>query len=211
MTVAHPWPGLSGVKPIQSVIETYTHYVDAFLKTRRPVRSLSHSRRRDCHFTGKPSPPILKHLLKREGGAAEWLSRRRLLSHRRSGLQVSAAETPEVTKLCKYVLLNQTVVQQTVALGVRPPPRPSAGCPLKTPLLTLISTRFKTGVLVEWPDHCSPGHPPLHSVGSPPNCLDKALSVRTGRLRGLYAKIRGPYHDKSDRVASPSALCCADL
>ena len=29
------------------------------------------SRRRDCHFTGIPSPVILKHLLKREGGAAE--------------------------------------------------------------------------------------------------------------------------------------------
>ena len=40
-----------------------------------------------------------------------------------------------------------------------------------------------------------------HSVGSPPNCLDKGLPVRTWRLRGRYAKIRGPYQDKSDRVA----------
>ena len=29
------------------------------------------SRRRDCHFTDIPSPSMLKHLLKREGGAAE--------------------------------------------------------------------------------------------------------------------------------------------
>ena len=31
----------------------------------------AYSRRRDCHFTGIPSPSILKHLLKVEGGAAE--------------------------------------------------------------------------------------------------------------------------------------------
>ena len=31
----------------------------------------SASRRRDCHFTDIPSPSILKHLLKGEGGAAE--------------------------------------------------------------------------------------------------------------------------------------------
>ena len=30
-----------------------------------------HSRRRDCHFTDTPPPPILKPLLKDEGGAAE--------------------------------------------------------------------------------------------------------------------------------------------
>ena len=29
------------------------------------------SRRRDCHFTDIPSPSLLKHLLKIEGGAAE--------------------------------------------------------------------------------------------------------------------------------------------
>ena len=29
------------------------------------------SHRRDCHFAGIPSPPLLKHLLKEEGGAAE--------------------------------------------------------------------------------------------------------------------------------------------
>ena len=40
-----------------------------------------------------------------------------------------------------------------------------------------------------------------HSVGSPPKCIDKGLPVRTWRLRGLYAGIRGPYQDKSDRVA----------
>ena len=39
-----------------------------------------------------------------------------------------------------------------------------------------------------------------HWVGSPPSCLDKGLPVRTWRLRGLYAKIRGPCQDKSDRV-----------
>ena len=33
---------------------------------------------RDCHFTDSPSPSLLKHLLKGEGGAAEWQSRRRL-------------------------------------------------------------------------------------------------------------------------------------
>ena len=37
-----------------------------------------------------------------------------------------------------------------------------------------------------------------HSVGPPPNCLDKGLPARTWRLRGLHAKIRGPYQDKSD-------------
>ena len=35
----------------------------------------------------------------------------------------------------------------------------------------------------------------------PPNCLDRDLPARTWRLRGLYTKIRGPYQDKSDRVA----------
>ena len=42
-----------------------------------------------------------------------------------------------------------------------------------------------------------------HSAGAPPNYLDKGLPVRTWRLRGLYAKIRGPYQDKSDRVVEP--------
>ena len=42
--------------------------------------------------------------------------------------------------------------------------------------------------------------PSLHSVGPPPKCLDKALPARTWRLRGLCAKNRGPYQDKSDRV-----------
>ena len=42
--------------------------------------------------------------------------------------------------------------------------------------------------------------PPPDLVGSRPNCLDKGLPVRTWRLRGLCAKIRGPYQDKSDRV-----------
>ena len=37
------------------------------------------SRRRDCHFAATPSPPILKYLLKVEGGAAECQSRRRPL------------------------------------------------------------------------------------------------------------------------------------
>ena len=32
---------------------------------------LEPSRRRDCHFTDIPSPVLLKHLLKGEGGAAE--------------------------------------------------------------------------------------------------------------------------------------------
>ena len=36
-----------------------------------------------------------------------------------------------------------------------------------------------------------------HSVGFPPNCLDKGLPVRPWRLRGLYATLRGPYQDKS--------------
>ena len=39
-----------------------------------------------------------------------------------------------------------------------------------------------------------------HSVGSPPNCLDEALPLRTWRLRGLRVKICRPYQDKSDRV-----------
>ena len=38
------------------------------------------------------------------------------------------------------------------------------------------------------------------SAGSPQNCHDKGLPVRTWHLRGLYAKIRGPYQDKTDRV-----------
>ena len=42
-----------------------------------------------------------------------------------------------------------------------------------------------------------------HSVGSPPNCLDKGLPVRMWRLQGIYAKIRGPHQDNSDRVALP--------
>ena len=41
------------------------------LATVRPI----HSRRREfCHFTGIPSPPLLKHLLKGEEGAAEMTS-----------------------------------------------------------------------------------------------------------------------------------------
>ena len=40
----------------------------------------------------------------------------------------------------------------------------------------------------------------VHSVGSPPNCLDKGLPARTWRLRGLCAKIRDPNQGKSDRV-----------
>ena len=45
-----------------------------------------------------------------------------------------------------------------------------------------------------------------HSVRSPPNNLDKGLPVWTWRLRGLYAKIRGSYQDKSDRVGLPLLL-----
>ena len=40
----------------------------------------------------------------------------------------------------------------------------------------------------------------IHSAGPPPNCFDKGLPVRTWHLRGLPAKIRGPYQDKSDRA-----------
>ena len=36
------------------------------------------SRRRDCHSAGAPSASLLIHLLKAEGGAAEWQCRRRL-------------------------------------------------------------------------------------------------------------------------------------
>ena len=36
------------------------------------------SRRRDCHFDDTPFLSLLKHLLKVEGGATEWQSRRRL-------------------------------------------------------------------------------------------------------------------------------------
>ena len=35
-------------------------------------------RRRDCHSADTPSPSLLKRLLKGEGGAAGWQSRRRL-------------------------------------------------------------------------------------------------------------------------------------
>ena len=47
--------------------------------------------------------------------------------------------------------------------------------------------------------------PPRHTlnncrIGSPPNCLHKGLRAWTWCLRGTYAKIRGPYQDKSDRV-----------
>ena len=35
-----------------------------------------------------------------------------------------------------------------------------------------------------------------HSVGSAPNCPVKGLPARTWRLRGLYAKFRGPCQDK---------------
>ena len=50
-----------------------------------------------------------------------------------------------------------------------------------------------------------------HSVGPPPNCLNKGLPVRTWRLHGLYAVIRGPYQDKSDRVAdaTTAAYSCS--
>ena len=48
--------------------------------------------------------------------------------------------------------------------------------------------------------------PLRHSVGSPPNCLDKGLPVRTRHLGGRHAKARGPYQKKSDRVA-PAACC----
>ena len=44
-----------------------------------------------------------------------------------------------------------------------------------------------------------------HSVGSPPNCLDKGLPLRTWRLRGLCAEICGPHRDKFDRVAALTA------
>ena len=40
----------------------------------------------------------------------------------------------------------------------------------------------------------------IHSIDFPPNCLDKGLPVRTWRLRGACANIRGPCQDKSDRV-----------
>ena len=41
--------------------------------------------------------------------------------------------------------------------------------------------------------------PSLHSVGSPPNCIDKGLPVRRWRLRGLYANLRA-----SSRQIRPS-------
>ena len=53
--------------------------------------------------------------------------------------------------------------------------------------------------------------PPRHTlnncrIGSPPNCLHKGLRAWTWCLRGTYAKIRGPYQDKSDRVEALLAL-----
>ena len=47
--------------------------------------------------------------------------------------------------------------------------------------------------------------PPPDLVGSRPNCLDKGLPVRTWRLRGLCATIRGSHQDKSDRVGMSGA------
>ena len=41
----------------------------------RRARGVSR-RRESCHFTDTPSPSVLKHLLKGEGGAAEWQARR---------------------------------------------------------------------------------------------------------------------------------------
>ena len=46
------WPGAGGVPMLKA-------------------RTCEPSRQRDCHFTGIPSPSILKNLLKGEGGAAE--------------------------------------------------------------------------------------------------------------------------------------------
>ena len=44
------------------------------------------------------------------------------------------------------------------SLPVRSPGTPNQHTSLLKPLLTYLSTpRFKRGVLVEWPDHCSPG------------------------------------------------------
>ena len=43
----------------------------------------------------------------------------------------------------------------------------------------------------------------VHSVGSPPHCLDKGLPVRTWRLRGFHAAIRGPHQ----RQIRPSGRC----
>ena len=44
-------------------------------RTRESLPDLSPSslsRRRDCHFDDALSPSLLRHLLKVEGGAAEW-------------------------------------------------------------------------------------------------------------------------------------------
>ena len=43
-----------------------------------PPSHFDSSRRRDCHFDDTPFLSLLKHLLKVEGGATEWQSRRRL-------------------------------------------------------------------------------------------------------------------------------------
>ena len=53
--------------------------------------------------------------------------------------------------------------------------------------------------------HCRP-EGRTHSVGSPPNCHAKGLPVRAWCLRGLYAKIPGPFQDKSDRVGNHPGL-----
>ena len=80
-----------------------------------------------------------------------------------------------------------------------------ASAPALSPPFTTTTTTATTidGVTV----HCNRVLIPIHSVGSPPNCLDKGLHARTWRVRGLHAKICGPYQDKSDRVDP----CLCDL
>ena len=76
---------------------------------------------------------------------------------------------------------------------------------LLAPLALLFPSYVLLRIRPSWPSVSSlPGHhhqeSASHPVGSPPNCLDKRLPAWEWRLRGLYANIRGPHQDKSDRV-----------
>ena len=62
----------------------------ASLRAARPP-FLAPGRRRDCQFTDTPSPSVLTHLMKREGGAVEWQNSRRRASRAFSFFRTASA------------------------------------------------------------------------------------------------------------------------
>ena len=110
------------------------------------------------------------------------------------------ATTLTATTAATTMTLVHTRTDGHVAAPARPLAMPSAA-PAARPAAHAPVEAYRAA----YPGGFTRNPPGTHPVGSSPNCLDEGLAVRTWRLRGFCAAIRGPYQDTSDRVARPAA------